>query len=60
MMSSDNAEGPRRNTEVNRSPANGNIIADSGEGYASKQGVKLGISSVKQDVSRARFEDFFH
>ena len=33
---------------------NGNIIADSGEGYASKQGAKRGIESVKQSVSRAQ------
>jgi uncharacterized protein YegP (UPF0339 family) len=26
---------------------NGNIIADSGEGYSSKQGVKRGIESVR-------------
>jgi uncharacterized protein YegP (UPF0339 family) len=26
---------------------NGNIIADSGEGYASKQGARRGIESVK-------------
>jgi uncharacterized protein YegP (UPF0339 family) len=26
---------------------NGNIVADSGEGYASKQGAKRGIRSVK-------------
>jgi hypothetical protein len=27
---------------------NGNIIADSGEGYSSKQGVKRGVESVKR------------
>ena len=34
--------------------SNGNIIADSGEGYSSKQGAKRGIESVKQNVPRAR------
>ncbi|MFD1634786.1 HVO_2922 family protein [Haloplanus ruber] len=33
--------------------ANGNIIADSGEGYASKQGAKRGIESVKSSVPAA-------
>ncbi|ELZ21697.1 DUF1508 domain-containing protein [Haloterrigena salifodinae] len=33
--------------------ANGNIIADSGEGYASKQGVKRGIDSVKRSAAGA-------
>lgn len=32
---------------------NGNIIAASGEGYASKQGAKRGISSVKENVQNA-------
>lgn len=32
---------------------NGNIIADSGEGYSSKQGAKRGIESVKRNVPRA-------
>lgn len=33
--------------------ANGNIIADSGEGYASKQGARRGIRSVKQTAPDA-------
>jgi len=33
--------------------ANGNIIADSGEGYASKQGAKRGIESVKSSAPEA-------
>lgn len=35
---------------------NGNIIADSGEGYQSKQGVRRGIESVKKCVSQADVE----
>jgi uncharacterized protein YegP (UPF0339 family) len=34
--------------------ANGNIIADSGEGYASKQGAKRGIRSVKASAPEAQ------
>ncbi|WP_266082016.1 HVO_2922 family protein [Haladaptatus caseinilyticus] len=33
---------------------NGNIIADSGEGYTSKQGAKRGIQSVKKSASNAQ------
>ncbi|WP_049947730.1 HVO_2922 family protein [Candidatus Halobonum tyrrellensis] len=33
--------------------ANGNIIADSGEGYRSKQGAKRGIASVKANADGA-------
>lgn len=33
--------------------SNGNIIADSGEGYRSKQGVRRGIKSVKENAPRA-------
>lgn len=33
--------------------SNGNIIADSGEGYRSKQGAKRGIESVKNNASEA-------
>ena len=33
--------------------SNGNIVADSGEGYASKQKAKQGIESVKQNASDA-------
>ena len=33
--------------------SNGNIIADSGEGYQSKQGVKRGIESVKKSAAEA-------
>lgn len=33
--------------------SNGNIIADSGEGYQSKQGAKRGIQSVKTNAPRA-------
>ncbi|KTG27194.1 HVO_2922 family protein [Haloferax profundi] len=32
---------------------NGNILADSGEGYASKQKAKQGIESVKQNARDA-------
>ena len=32
---------------------NGNIIADSGEGYASRQKCKQGIESVKQNAPEA-------
>jgi len=33
---------------------NGNIVADSGEGYASKQGAKRGIRSVKEGAPDAQ------
>ncbi|WP_129113694.1 HVO_2922 family protein [Halegenticoccus tardaugens] len=33
--------------------SNGNIIADSGEGYRSKQGAKRGIKSVKNNAPSA-------
>jgi hypothetical protein len=33
--------------------ANGNIIADSGEGYRSKQGARRGIDSVKRSAPGA-------
>lgn len=36
--------------------SNGNIIADSGEGYKSKQGVRRGIESVKRAVPQANVE----
>ncbi|WP_436926557.1 HVO_2922 family protein [Halosimplex amylolyticum] len=36
--------------------ANGNIIADSGEGYQSKQGVERGIRSVKRSAPGADVE----
>ena len=36
--------------------SNGNIIADSGEGYQSKQGVKRGIESVKRSVPKATLQ----
>lgn len=32
---------------------NGNIIADSAEGYSSKQGAKRGIESVKRTAGQA-------
>ncbi|KAB1196060.1 MULTISPECIES: HVO_2922 family protein [Haloferax] len=32
---------------------NGNILADSGEGYASKQKAKQGIESLKRNVPEA-------
>jgi len=32
---------------------NGNIIADSGEGYASKQGARRGIDSVRRTAPEA-------
>jgi uncharacterized protein YegP (UPF0339 family) len=35
---------------------NGNIIADSGEGYSSKQGVKRGIRSVRRSAPDAAVE----
>lgn len=34
--------------------SNGNIIADSGEGYASKQGAERGIQSVKNSAPGAQ------
>lgn len=36
---------------------NGNIIADSGEGYASRQKAKEGIESVKANAPEAEVED---
>lgn len=36
--------------------ANGNIVADSGEGYTSKQGAKRGIESVKAGAADAAVE----
>ncbi len=36
---------------------NGNIIADSGEGYASKAKAKQGIESVKTNAPDAEIED---
>jgi uncharacterized protein YegP (UPF0339 family) len=36
---------------------NGNIIADSGEGYASKQKCKQGIESVKRNAPDAEIVD---
>lgn len=36
--------------------SNGNIIADSSEGYASKQGVSRGIESVRKAVPKADVE----
>lgn len=33
--------------------SNGNIIADSGEGYSTKQGAKRGIESVKASAPAA-------
>lgn len=33
--------------------ANGNIIADSGEGYSTKQGAQRGIESVKKSAPAA-------
>jgi uncharacterized protein YegP (UPF0339 family) len=37
--------------------SNGNIVADSAEGYASKQGAKRGIRSVKQIAPEAEVEE---
>ena len=37
--------------------ANGNIIADSGQGYSSKQGAKRGIESVKTNAPDAPVEE---
>nr|WP_272904683.1 HVO_2922 family protein [Halobacterium sp. TGN-42-S1] len=36
---------------------NGNIIADSGEGYASKQKAREGIESVKTNAADADVEE---
>ena len=36
--------------------SNGNIIADSGEGYRSKQGAQRGIESVKRAAPRAEVD----
>jgi uncharacterized protein YegP (UPF0339 family) len=36
--------------------ANGNIIADSGEGYRSKQGAERGIDSVRRTAPEADVE----
>jgi uncharacterized protein YegP (UPF0339 family) len=36
--------------------SNGNIIADSGEGYSSKQGAERGIESVKRNAADAEVE----
>ena len=36
---------------------NGNILADSGEGYSSKQKCKQGIESVKRNAPDADIED---
>ncbi|RDI70244.1 DUF1508 domain-containing protein [Halopelagius longus] len=36
---------------------NGNVIADSGEGYASKQKAKQGIRSVKSNAPEATIEE---
>lgn len=37
--------------------ANGNIIADSGEGYASKQKARQGLNSVKKNAPDADVEE---
>jgi hypothetical protein len=36
--------------------SNGNIIADSGEGYATRQKARQGIESVKENAPGARIE----
>lgn len=36
---------------------NGNIIADSGQGYTSKQNAENGIESVKENAPSANIED---
>jgi len=36
--------------------SNGNIIADSGEGYRSKQGAKRGLESVKRSAPGAEVQ----
>jgi len=36
---------------------NGNVIADSGEGYASKQKAKQGLRSVKENAPDAGVEE---
>jgi hypothetical protein len=36
---------------------NGNVLADSGEGYASKQKARQGIESVKTNAPEAAVED---
>lgn len=35
---------------------NGNVLADSGEGYASRRNAELGIASVKQNVPDAEVD----
>ncbi|MFB6093532.1 MAG: HVO_2922 family protein [Halanaeroarchaeum sp.] len=37
--------------------SNGNVIADGGEGYASKQGAKRGIESVRKAAPEAPIDD---
>jgi hypothetical protein len=37
--------------------SNGNVIADSGEGYASKGNAKKGIQSVKNNAPDAEIEE---
>jgi uncharacterized protein YegP (UPF0339 family) len=37
--------------------SNGNIVADSAEGYASKQGAERGIRSVKRIASEAEITE---
>jgi uncharacterized protein YegP (UPF0339 family) len=37
--------------------SNGNIVADSAEGYASKQGAKRGIRSVKRIAPEANVQE---
>jgi uncharacterized protein YegP (UPF0339 family) len=37
--------------------SNGQMIANSGEGYKSKDGAKNGIASVKKDAASATIED---
>ncbi|WP_135304465.1 HVO_2922 family protein [Haloarcula amylovorans] len=37
--------------------SNGNIVADSGEGYTSKAKAKQGIRSVKSNASDAEIEE---
>jgi len=36
---------------------NGNVIADSGEGYTSKANAKKGVRSVKRNAAAAPIED---
>lgn len=40
-----------------RAHRNGHVVADSGEGYASKQKAKQGVESVRSNTPTAAIED---